>query len=69
MEKIVEDSKYTENFPSSAVWYMVPYVTEIILPLVAHRTSWKSKVWVNPIMEPIRSYTYPSYNYMKLYNT
>lgn len=46
MEKIVEAPKYTEDFPSSVVRYLIPYVTEIILALVAYRTSWKPKVWV-----------------------
>lgn len=46
MEKIVEAPKYIENFPSSVVWYSIPYVTEMVFALVAHRTNWKPEVWV-----------------------
>lgn len=51
MEKIVEAPKYTENFTGSVVWYLIPYVTEIVLALVAYKTSWIPKVWIKAYYE------------------
>lgn len=51
MEKIVEAPKYTENFTGSVVRYLITYVTEIVLALVAYKTSWIPEVWVKAYYE------------------
>lgn len=51
MEKIAEAPKYTENFTGSVVRYLITYVTEMVLALVAYKTSWIPKVWVKAYYE------------------